>query len=402
MPRISIQKPTDQPSGAGRLLEEFRRALGESDLNDFKLMVAFAKVGPLLRLSAELAAWKSARKTIRAIIGVDQQGTSVEALDFARANFSETFIAHVVGPFSPTFHPKLYIFKGPRRAVAFVGSNNLTVGGTESNLESHVRVEFDLPDDAESLSGFEGAWDDALRVSAELTPELLLQLQAANLIVTEEESRRNRTRTRADARRGQRAPPPNFPAIVVVPPSAIPTDAARGRGARRRVAAPAPQALPPPPPPVEALVIQIIPHHNGEVFLSRLAVNQNPAFFGWPFTGQSVPKRGNNRPYPQRVPDPVVNIRIFNRNGRLVVRHDRFNLNTVYYEKKSEIRITVPQNVVRATPGYSVLVMSQSAEVDYDMDIFVPGSDLYETYLARCNVRMPTGGKGRARYFGWI
>src|SRR5207253_2874287 len=34
------------------------------------------------------------------------------------------------------------------------------------------------------------------------------------------------------------------------------------------------------------LVIQIIPHHNGEIFLSKNAVNQNPALFGFPFSGR--------------------------------------------------------------------------------------------------------------------
>ena len=37
MPRISIQKPTDQPSGRVRMLDEIRNNLCRDDLDEFKL-----------------------------------------------------------------------------------------------------------------------------------------------------------------------------------------------------------------------------------------------------------------------------------------------------------------------------------------------------------------------------
>ena len=155
----------------------------------------------------------------------------------------------------------------------------------------------------------------------------------------------------------------------------------------------------------QALVIQIVPHHNGEVFLSKGAANQNPAFFGWPFTGQTIPKKPENPSYPQRTPDPVVDLKVYDPSGKLVIRHATFNLNTVYYEKKSEIRITVPPDVVKAVPAGSVMVMRQAAEqqnLDYDVDIYVKGSPQYNEYLGVCNQTMPSGGKAKARRFGWL
>ena len=80
-------------------------------------------------------------------------------------------------------------------------------------------------------------------------------------------------------------------------------------------------------------------------------------------------------------------------------------MSTVYYKPKSEIRITIPQDVVRATPEYSVVVMKQ-AEIDqscdYDIEIYTPGSEQYNAYLAACNQTMPSGGKKVARKFGWL
>jgi len=402
MPRISIQKPTDQPIGANRLLENLRQSLTSPDFRQFRFMVAFAKAGPLLRLSREIAAWTTARKSLRAIIGIDEQGTSKEALEFALANFSETFVAHVPGPFSPTFHPKLYLFSGPQRASLFVGSNNLTVGGTESNLESYLRIDLELPVDKVTLDEFEAAWDDALKVSNELTADLLLQLQRCNLVLPEAQTRKTRAAGSGTSTTGH-PPTPAFPSIPLVPPSSIPAGTLPPRRQVPATTAPAQTAPPPAPASVtQALVIQIVPHHNGEVFLSKKAVDQDPAFFGWPFTGLSVPKRSNNPPYPQRVPDPVVDLKVFDDKGKLKVRHNPFNLNTVYYSTKSEIRITVPQDVVSNAPAYSILVMRESSTIDYEMDIYAPGSTAYNTYLARCNQTMPSGGNPRPRHFGWL
>jgi hypothetical protein len=153
----------------------------------------------------------------------------------------------------------------------------------------------------------------------------------------------------------------------------------------------------------EALVIQIIPHHNGEVFLSKLAVNQQPAFFGYPFTGRTVPKRAGNPSYPQREPRPVVNITVFDARGNPALTRLGFNLTTVFYEKKSEIRITFSPDLLRVIQPYSVMVMRQTKEVhDYDIEVFNPGSNRYVDYLASCNQTLPSGGAAQARRMGWL
>src|SRR5262245_50617633 len=135
MPSIEMIRPTDQPSGSRRLLDELRTRLKSAQFKDLKLMVAFAKVGPLSRLEGEIRNWRKEGKTLEAILGVDQLGTSSEALEFALENFSSTRVAYGSGAsaLNPTFHPKVYLFTGPSDAVCYLGSNNLTVGGTETN-----------------------------------------------------------------------------------------------------------------------------------------------------------------------------------------------------------------------------------------------------------------------------
>ena len=408
MPKITFLKPTDQPTGIARLITELRTNLGCHDLDDFRIIVAFAKIGPLLRLAESIGRWKNRGGSIKAIFGVDLLGTSLQALEFALANFQETNIAYVPGDsFSPTFHPKIYLFTGAKRAVGYIGSNNLTVGGTETNLETYVKLDLGFPADDVVKSELLACWNDALRTAVHLDAALLAQLVAAGMLLDETDAQRTAT----GRRRLEPLTPeaPVFPPLAVLPPSPIPRGSIVAHLSRRKAGRK--PKVPAPGAPVaagigaQALVMHIVPHHNGEVFLSKLAADQDPAFLGWPFTGKTMPKKPSNPSYPQRIPDPVVDLRVFNVKGALVVEHNRLKLNTVYYAAKSEIRITVPRDVVKNAPEYSILVMRQAGQVqglDYTLDIYVPGSVQYNRYLAVCNQTMPSGGRAAPRRFGWL
>ena len=89
----------------------------------------------------------------------------------------------------------------------------------------------------------------------------------------------------------------------------------------------------------------------------------------------TVPKKPSNPSYPQCVPDPIVNIRVFDSTGALVNTVLNYSLNTIYYTKKSEIRITITPSILNGlnlapTANYPILVMRTSAisGCDYDLD----------------------------------
>jgi HKD family nuclease len=402
MPQITFLRPTDQPTNKVRLINELKVQLACADFSDFRIIVAFAKLGPLQRLSKAIEQWLKAGKTIRAVMGIDQNGTSKQALEYALSNFTEAYVAHVGTSFSsPTFHPKVYWFSGSNKAIAYIGSNNLTVGGTETNLETYIKLTLSLPNDSQTLTDLSDCWTDALKVSTILTPGLLAQLAGAGHLL--DESQKTGTASTGSSKlQGQQPFAGQFPTIHLVPPSPIPAPA---KGLLPKKPKAAPISLPMPVIGAQGLVIQIVPHHNGEVFLSKIAIDQNPSFFGWPFSGQTVPKKTLNKPYPQRIPDPVVDLRLYDTTGSLKIQHDPFNLNTVYYEPKSEIRITVPQDIVHNTPPLSVMVIrdiSTTGTHDYEIEIWVPGSQQYTTYLGICNQTMPSGGSTSPRKFGWI
>lgn len=154
----------------------------------------------------------------------------------------------------------------------------------------------------------------------------------------------------------------------------------------------------------ETLVIQVRPHDNGEVFLSKTAVDQNRDFFGFPFEGETTPKKEVNKAYPQRDPAPVVDLTVVAPDGTIPYELVEFELTTVYYESKSEIRITIPPAIARHLPELSILVMSEaeSDDRDYTLDIYMPGSTAYDDYLDECDQEMPSGGKPESRRFGWV
>ncbi|HEY4964497.1 MAG TPA: phospholipase D family protein [Candidatus Saccharimonadales bacterium] len=408
MSKITIQSPIDQPTGQSRLLSGLQDCLDADTYTKFRLIVAFAKVGPLLRLEEKLKSWTDQGKQIEAIFGIDEKGTSIEALEFSMSRFTNIYIAHVqAGAFNPTFHPKIYHFEGADISRLYIGSNNLTVGGIESNSETNVCLDFTHEEDQELLDKAHDIWDSTLTFSKALDEQLLSQLVASGMIVSEKAMRTSRAiaKKAANEQQGETEKTViDFPRIKIVPPSALPKSTltpsrqaeAQPQVEQERVSLVAAST--------EGLVIQISPHQNGEVFLSKLAVDQNRAFFDFPFIGRTTSKIPSNPSYPQRDPDPVVDINLFDTAGVSSINIEDYGLNTVFYEAKSEIRITVPQEIVQATPPFSILVMSRPEEVDKDyiLDIYVPGSVQYESYLASCNQQMPSGGNAQPRLFGWL
>ena len=85
MARFSLIRPLDQPTGTRRLLCDLKAALDDDRFTALRLIAAYAKSGPLLRLQPRLTAWRGAGKTVEAILGIDQRGTSQEALQLPQS-----------------------------------------------------------------------------------------------------------------------------------------------------------------------------------------------------------------------------------------------------------------------------------------------------------------------------
>ena len=136
---------------------------------------------------------------IRATVGLDFSSTSYEGLDslLDLEGESADITTHVFFDENRacTFHPKIFLFSNAERARLFVGSNNMTGGGLNTNVEAAL--------------GVTGAWDDGTMRAARqtlaawrdermdsrtrrLTPQFLEELLQRGYVRTEEQIRARR------------------------------------------------------------------------------------------------------------------------------------------------------------------------------------------------------------------
>ncbi|RIJ65906.1 restriction endonuclease [Brevundimonas sp. LPMIX5] len=397
MPTIRLIKPRDQATGKNRLLHELKADLADPGFEDLKIVVAYAKSGPILRLQQAFAALRGRGGKIEAIIGIDQQGTSRQALELGLALFDATYVTQERGI---TFHPKAYIFSGSEKVRMYIGSSNLTVGGTETNFEASAVVDLDPATEGATVNELMELWTDLLPVNCPATRKLdlaaLNSLTAQGFVLPEREVQQRTGK----AKKGTPLVPKS--GLLLQPPTPLPKSAMKPGQPTPGIATKRGTASAPTGTAVAGIAMQITPHHNGEIFLSKMAANENPSFFAFPFKGVTVPKTATGKPYPQRLPDPVVNIDVYGAMGALTLSLASYSLNTVFYSPKSEIRVTASP-LVPKVPPYSIMVMRPGATegVDYDIEIHTPDSPEYPKWRSVCTTAMPGGGKP-PRWYGWF
>lgn len=105
---------------------------------------AFASESGIYGLSGHLSAAKNNFKNLSLIVGIDLDGTSKEALEEILGLSINSYIFYQKE--RPIFHPKIYLFEGPKEVKLILGSSNLTSAGLFTNVESSMIVEFDSAD----------------------------------------------------------------------------------------------------------------------------------------------------------------------------------------------------------------------------------------------------------------
>lgn len=149
--------------------------------------------------------------------------------------------------------------------------------------------------------------------------------------------------------------------------------------------------------------MEVRPHDNGEVFLSYRAIADDPNFFGHPFSGWTTPRAKGAKPYPMATPDPVVDIVVYDVAGKVVQEKRSHPLNVVDYERKREIRITMPDRLQDSIPAMSVLIMTKdpTSALDYLLEFHPPGSARASSLAPKLKATLPSGGAGIGRKYGW-
>lgn len=138
----------ESPNSVGVHINKY---LADQAFTSFYGISAFAS--PLgIKLLDSLEQAKKSYTTLNIIVGVDQSGTSKEALEEILKLEINSFVFYQQE--SPIFHPKIYLFEGKDDTCLIIGSSNLTGKGLFSNIESSILIQF-KNDDQEGLKVLE-------------------------------------------------------------------------------------------------------------------------------------------------------------------------------------------------------------------------------------------------------
>jgi len=139
-----------EPESVNAVGNHLMKNLATKNFHTFFGISAFASEAGVVGLGEHIIAAKHNFKLLTLIVGIDQEGTSKEALREIHALDINSYIFYQKEP--PIFHPKIYLFEGEKETKLIVGSSNLTARGLFGNVESSLLIEFASDDkDGENL-----------------------------------------------------------------------------------------------------------------------------------------------------------------------------------------------------------------------------------------------------------
>lgn len=444
-----------QPDGAPRLGEFLEAQLGDVRWTELSAAIAFVKVSGVRHVAAALERFARRAQSVRIAVGIDQMGSSLEGVQLlwqaVVGSGGEVFVVrNPMGSPSPTFHPKTWFFRGPAARLVITGSGNLTGGGLYANYESGIAVETAVGDNdafVDTVSAALDAWTDASRDDVVRIDAGVLQRLHDDGDLPSEDALRRALRSSRTARAGvtgiplvpskqplfagRRTPgpptravwsPPNAPPVVPntpsSPPSAPPPPSAQTQPTRTPVTSPPVSSGSPPArtpvttaiaspqaAPHVALYMTVAPRNKTEIYLTKGALQDDPGFFGAPFTGLTTPKKADVPAQPQPDPPPTVSIVVYGAGNSTLHAVRDHTLKMWFYKfgpsANDDFRITLPAQFLRDTPDDSVFVMTKDPPQlpghDYLLELYPPANVHYRAMLAKCTRPI----RNSTRRYGW-
>ncbi|MBK7391124.1 MAG: phospholipase D family protein [Bacteroidetes bacterium] len=167
------------------------RFFADKDFHTFTGISAFASQAAIRGLSKHINTAKRHLNIITIVTGVDQKGTSKEALEEFLKLKINAFVFYQ--PSITIFHPKIYLFEGNDKCELIIGSSNLTSQGLFTNVEASIHVSIDNSSASDRnivdqlKEYFKGIFDHSDPNLKKLNKKLIADLVKAKLVPTEEE-----------------------------------------------------------------------------------------------------------------------------------------------------------------------------------------------------------------------
>lgn len=178
---------TSKNSVGNKLIKFF----ADKDFHTFTGISAFASQAGIRGLSKHITTAKKHLNIITIVTGVDQKGTSKEALEELLALNIDAYVFYQ--PSITIFHPKVYLFEGEDKSELIIGSSNLTSQGLFTNVEASLLVSIDNSVEAdrkivEQLKDyFNGVFDFTDPNLKKLNKKIITDLVKAKVVPTEAE-----------------------------------------------------------------------------------------------------------------------------------------------------------------------------------------------------------------------
>jgi HKD family nuclease len=129
---------TDKQINVG---DQIATSFNSGIFDTFYGFVAFAASSGILKLLPSIQKAKTHYKRLVFFIGVDNKGTSKQALELLVDKEIEAYIYHKNEDYI-TYHPKLFLFEGAKHTRVIIGSANLTHSGFLNNIEASIQLDF--------------------------------------------------------------------------------------------------------------------------------------------------------------------------------------------------------------------------------------------------------------------
>jgi HKD family nuclease len=171
----------------------------DKKFHTFTGISAFASQSGVNGFAKNISAAKKHLKSITIITGIDQKGTSKEALEALLKLKIATYIFYQ--PSITIFHPKIYLFEGKEKSELILGSSNLTSQGLFTNIEASLLVSIDnsINTDRKIVGQlkdyFTGIFDHSDPNLKRITKGLISDLVKAKVVPTEAERKLTQDKT---------------------------------------------------------------------------------------------------------------------------------------------------------------------------------------------------------------
>jgi HKD family nuclease len=332
-----------------RVGDFLNKAISDDQCQLFRFAVAYMRLSGLDRLGSAIEALLNRGGRISGAVGVDEEITSIEALEVLAQISSDSTIFYTVSGF--IYHPKLYVISGEKQAVAVVGSANLTSEGLFRNVElaTAIHLDFESTTDFDVYKQYDAVLSELLNTrhpNVQSVDQGTLELLARSGVIKGEAqtkepgtSIRTKRQTKAPADIEKKFPPIRVP---VAPP---------GLKLARARAVPQPAiVVPPPTVGVTGTFIMRLSafdssHRTGKPGTAEVLIPQDAMRFFPPLSSTS-------RKYPETLFDVVLNTT----TGR-----ERHSYRLWFYPDRTEYRLRLDKDTIDlSTPnGGDLLIINK-------------------------------------------